>query len=291
MKILYYTSAVSGTGRLVFGISIGNALRRNGISCEYSILSSSPYGHLAGDIPHREIPIESEEQLSPGNWEKSHLYNALREINPDILLVNHCWFTLYHFMDQLPCKKIYLSDQVIDAFFKIPLPGGDMVFNPRQYDQAFRIEPFNCPFEMELINPLIIRNRDEIFSREEALQRLGLKDKPPVAFYGFTGNPGDHERHWKKYSYLKEEGYQLISSTSYQGGLFPIADYYNAFDLMICGAGYNQFWEVIYFDKEAVFEVSPMHFSKQYRRVRECQEYTFSENGADRLVRVITREI
>ena len=60
-----------------------------------------------------------------------------------------------------------------------------------------------------------------------------------------------------------------------------------SFDLVVCGAGYNAFWEIIYFNKEAAFEPVPRRFEDQYRRVRECQEHYFDENGADQLVDLI----
>lgn len=79
----------------------------------------------------------------------------------------------------------------------------------------------------------------------------------------------------------------MIYSTNYHGGLFPAADYFNAFDFIVCGAGYNQFWEAIFFNKEAVFEPTATIFEDQARRVRECQEYYFDVNGADQLVELI----
>ena len=53
----------------------------------------------------------------------------------------------------------------------------------------------------------------------------------------------------KTYSYLEDEGYQMVYSTNYKGGLFPAVDYFNAFEMLICGAGYNSFWEAVYFDR------------------------------------------
>jgi hypothetical protein len=289
VNIVYYTSGLTGTGRLVIGISTGNALRRNGIDCGFTILSSSPFGNLADICGHNhiEIPAEGEEQLSKENYHSSHLYKALTGLKPDVLIINHLWFTMYSFADEFRCKKIYISDHAEDRFFTVPLADRKLHFDKNNFDRVFAIEPFKCRIEMEQIDPLIIRNRDEIMPKETALEALNLDDGKKIAFYGFNGNPGDFEKYKSKYDYLKDVGYNLVYSTNYREGLFPLADYYNAFDLMICGAGYNQFWEVVYFNKEAVFETTPLYYSSQERRILECQEYYFEENGADQLAEII----
>jgi len=66
----------------------------------------------------------------------------------------------------------------------------------------------------------------------------------------YNGHPGDFERVEKEYSYLEREGYSIVATTNYrENGIFPVIDYFNAFDLIVCGASYNAFWEVIYFKK------------------------------------------
>ena len=153
MRVVYYTSGITGAGRLVLGISIGNALRRKGVKCKYTIVHTSPVAHLADDFHNIKVPLETESELSKTNCHKSVLYKTLKKLKPDVLLVNHTWFAPYHFMNELPCKKIYLSDHAYDRHFRVPLPGGDLVFDPGQYDRVLAIEPFTPPFPMERINP------------------------------------------------------------------------------------------------------------------------------------------
>ena len=289
MKICYYTSGVTGSGRVVTGISVGNAFRRKGAACEYTILHSSRFGFLAGDIPQKEIPIENESILSRQNYASSALYAALMEIKPDVLLVDLLWFPLYHFIHELTCKKILLCRQVHDRFFSIPLPDGPISFRPGDFDMVLATEPFTSSVKMDSINPIVIRNRDEILPKEKAMGKLGLDDGRTTCLFSYNGHPGDFERVKKKYSYL-DDLHQVVYSTNYKdGGLFPVVDYFNAFDLVVCGAGYNQFWEIIYFDKEAVLEPTSAVFVDGERRVRECQEYYFDENGADQLADIIMK--
>jgi hypothetical protein len=65
VRVVFYTSAISGAGRLVTGMSIGNALTRKGVSCTYTIAHSSPLGHLAEDFNTVWVPVETEEDLAP----------------------------------------------------------------------------------------------------------------------------------------------------------------------------------------------------------------------------------
>ena len=66
-------------------------------------------------------------------------------------------------------------------------------------------------------------------------------------------------------------------------------DYFNAVDLVVCGAGYNQVWEANYFGKKALFEVLDVNFSDQRLRIRTGQSFRFDENGADQLAEIIRK--
>ena len=79
----------------------------------------------------------------------------------------------------------------------------------------------------------------------------------------------------------------MIYSTNYKGGIFPVADYFNAFNFIITSGGYNSFWEAKYFEKEALFIPVPRQFEDQKKRIDECLGMTFEENGADQLVDII----
>jgi len=288
VKIVYYTSGITGSGRVVTGIAIGNALRRKGMDKEFTILSSSPFARLADGFNHIEIPAEDENALSPENYPSSELFKKLKELAPDVMIVDLLWFPIHHFSKELPCKKLLICRYVHEKFFSIPLPGGRLDFDPSRFDLVLATEPFESMVPMQQINPIVIRNRDEILSREDALKKLGLDEGRQNCLFAFNGHPGDFRRAQKKYSHL-EDFYRMVYSTNYKGGLFPAVDYFNAFDFMVCGAGYNQFWEAIFFDKEAVFEATESIFGDQARRVQECQEYYFDKNGADQLVEIVLK--
>lgn len=290
MRILYYTTGTTGSGHLVLGLSIANAFRRRGVEHTLTILSSSPsFTDLADrmGVRHREVPFENETQLSTEAYASSALYNAVVELDPDILIVTLHWFMLNSFIQELSCKKIFLCRQVDERFFSMPVGGKTLAFQPRDYDLALAIEPFPTSQPLRRINPLVLRNRDEILPRKDALRELGLTEGGNHCLFAFNGKPGEYERVKKMYSYLEDEGYEMAYSTNYHGGLFPAVDYFNAFEMLICGAGYNAFWEAVYFQKEAIFVPMPRRFENQSWRVEECQEYNFERNGADEVTELI----
>jgi hypothetical protein len=290
VRIVYYTVGASGSGNLVLGLSIANALRRHGGEDTFTILSSSPrFLQLADQmgVHHREIPFEDETQLSRTASRSSALYNTIVSLDPDVLIVTLHWFMLSTFIQELPCKKVFLCRQAEDRFFSMTVAGENRAFQPQDYDLALAIEPFPTHQPLQRINPIVLRNRDEILPRRNALTTLGLKEEGNHCLFAFNGGPGEFERVKKTYSYLEDEGYEMVYSTNYRGGLFPAVDYFNAFEMIICGAGYNAFWEAVYFQKDAVFVPGPRRFENQVWRVEECQEYAFARNGADDLVELI----
>ncbi|HOT47024.1 MAG TPA: hypothetical protein PLC28_19255 [Spirochaetota bacterium] len=286
MRIVFYTSGITGAGRLVLGISIGNALARHGIECKYTIVHTSPVAFLANDLNNIKIPLENETELSPKNFHKSILYKTLAKLKPDILIVNHTWFMIYNIIEEMKCQKLYLSDYVYDSHFKVPIAEGVLSFKPEQYERLIAIEPFKSPIPMENINPLVMRNRDEILSRDKAIDRLGLDNGRKIALYAYSGNPEDQSDFMDKYQDL-ENNYQVVKSSVFDKGLFPIVDYYNAFDFIICTGGYNFVWDSVYFMKKAVFEPVPVIFCDQKKRIENSRDFSFDVNGADQLIKNI----
>ncbi len=170
------------------------------------------------------------------------------------------------------------------SFFSIPLPEGSISYSEEEFDLVLAVEPFKGLGPKQQVNPLVIRNRDEILSREQALQELKLQKDRQNCLLAYNGNPGDFERVRKRFTYLQDMGYVVFSTTNYKEGLFPAVDYFNAFDLVICGASYNSFWETIYFDKEAIYIPTETRFVRGERLIKEYRNYRFHENGADQLV-------
>jgi len=289
MRVLFCSNGIAGSGHIALGLSVANALRRSGLEHEFRLLSvETPFAELARrqGVDVRTIPAEDEDTLGPGRWRESQLYRAIVEYNPDMLVVDLFWFALDSFVRELPCRKAILIRQVDPRFFRFRVKSRELVFRPDDYDLVATVEPgFDLPFHSERLEPLIMRNHDEIKDATEARAELGIGAGEHACFFGFNGNAWEGAEVWKSFDYLEAEGWKVIRSDNRSGGLFPAIDWYNAFDMVVCGAGYNAFWEARYFGKEAFFAPFPRNFEDQYHRVRVNSDYVPKENGADQLVR------
>lgn len=134
MRILFYSAGIAGSGHVVLGLSIANALRRAGADAEYSLLSvETPFEGLAGrlGVDIRTVPMENEAELGPDRYRDSALYKAIIDYAPDVLVVDLFWFPLDPFIRDLPCKKVILIRQVDPRFFSMRLPDRDLSFRRR----------------------------------------------------------------------------------------------------------------------------------------------------------------
>ncbi len=282
---------MTGSGHMVQGLSIGGALSRSEKAFDFSLLSlTTEFGALADRLGYtlEQVPFEGTEALSPERYRGSRLFLRILENLPDILVVDLYWAHLDSFLRELPCKKVFLTRQIDPRTFRFRTPDRELAFRPEDWDLVLRTEPgFDLPFPSESVEPLVIRNRDEILSAEVARRDLGLEPEDRACLFAFNGKDGEGAEVWKSFSYLKEEGWTVVRSDNREGGLFPAMDWYEAFDLVVCGAGYNQFWEARYLRKDAYFVPFPRRFEDQARRVRLCSDYEFEENGADQVVRRI----
>ncbi len=124
----------------------------------------------------------------------------------------------------------------------MPLPFADIItlhFDPSQYDLLAEAEPTAASIPMVKINPLIIRNRNEILTRKDALNYLGINPADKHCLFALSGKSKEYRDNIKTYSYLEDEGYRMVYFPNFKN--FPAVDYYNTFDLIISGGGYNAF--------------------------------------------------
>ncbi|MFP4353835.1 MAG: hypothetical protein ACLFUJ_01835 [Phycisphaerae bacterium] len=177
--------------------------------------------------------------------------------------------------------------QVNPPFLRLRLPGGDEVpINPEDYDLALTCEPgFTIPGFQE-INPIVIRNADELLPRAEARARLGVPDGLRNCVIARNGYEGELQELLARHG--GRDGWHLTVLTNQGGrGVFPLAEYANAIDLLISGGGYATFYETRYLGIPAELE----HFERNAEniawRLETNAEYTFAENGADQFAELV----
>jgi len=254
VRIAYYSAAFTGCGHTVRGIAIRNALRRAAVDCEFVIVGTLGMAGLAESqgIAVVQLEPESFDSLSAERFRGSATYQTLSRIAADILIVDLAWFTTHRMVAELPGTSLLLLRQASADFFSYCHNGTATELDPSAYDLVLKIEPCSLPCETVGIDPIIMRQPHELLTRARAAAALGLDPDRPAALIATNGKPGEFEELKQTYSYLDDD-YQLFCSSNHHGGVFPIVDYFSAFDFVVCSGGHNAFWEAVYFGKETVF--------------------------------------
>jgi len=293
VRVTFFSYGLTGAGHIALALSIYYALKR----CCYTTITYTiatritPFARLAEELGAQVVMLPEDDTtlVSPDHFETSLLYKAIAAIAPDILIVDMSWFAIDAFIARLPCKKVFITRQVDPRYFSLRLPARTLSFRPGTYDLIVATEPgFDTPFESKRIEPIVMRNRGEILPLSQARTELGIKGDERACLFAFNGKEGEGALAWKSFSYLEEEGWRVVRSDNRSGGLFPAVDWFEAFELLVCGAGYSAFWEARAFEKQAFFVPFRRNFEDQSRRIAICSDYVPKENGADRLVDIIS---
>jgi hypothetical protein len=97
---------------------------------------------------------------------------------------------------------------------------------------------------------------------------LNIPDSKKCCLISISGYEQESMQYEQYYPQHLEDDYYCISSSNYDlDNHFPIVNYFNAFDMIICGAGYNSFWETRFFNKQAIIIPFKRVFEDQFYRV------------------------
>lgn len=286
MKIVFLTSG-KGSGHVVLATSLFNALKRLNVDFEFILIGNYEYEHLCSSL-FMNCQFEMQPNLYVTDPKSSQLYMILKELNPDFLVTDGLWFPLQNMLDFFRFKKIIFFRQSVDSWFKLESEKyGSIKFYPEQFDYCFSIEPGFLKPGLKMLNPFIIRNRDEIYSVTEAKSKLNLKCHKKVCIVAHNGFEGEFEL-IKQGIKNFDDDYQIITTSNRDGeGLYPLVDYFKGIDLIVGAAGYNIFYEVLYFQKEFRFFPQKRIFEDQSWRIKNNSVYKFDLNGADQLAHII----
>ena len=285
MKIRF-VSLGHGAGHLMRGIAIHNAIQRKGLQADYRMVGvNRVHPSITASCPFEAV------EIVPSRFEtepcETTLYKRLTEEALDLVIVDHAWAWTRKILRDMDCCKILLLRQISAAFLRLRFENRVIEYTPDIFDQVYLIEPFKSPVKGRRIPPVVVRNPDEILSREAARSRLRVPDNRPCAVIAHVGSSSNEMAAVNRlFDSLpeKERYYRMACSGYADNPVFPLSDYYNGIDLMVCGAGYNTFWETRYFNKKAVYLPFRRAEEDQRLRIRDCAGYQMRENGADVLV-------
>jgi hypothetical protein len=278
MRIAYFTAGTVGAGHLVRGVAIGRALARRGFTGEYRAFGPPRPYPAAARAGYEPLAIAEDELRDPSRAPESEVAAALAAFRPDLLLVDMFWAPLRHILP-LPGCECWLLVRVCPRAW---LTGTrETVFAPRQFRRTIAIEPFRHAALREMVDPVVVSNAEECRPPEALRQRLGAPPDRPLVVVMHAGVAGERAQIEAAADGEHVVGFDLFD----EDALFPLAEWLPGADRVLCGGGYNAFWEARWlgYADRTRFTAFPRKIDDQAWRLATCRSYPMRANGADTL--------
>ncbi len=299
MRALFYAVDGLGLGHVTRLVSIARALKRKAPESEVLFVTSSEACQVIGREGFASIKVPSKSLrekvgLSRTRYlrvAQSVTWSAISGFDPDVLVVDT--YPAGSFDELLPVlrwrqKNVFVFREQRDEAARSPLmqatlPLYDAVIVPHL--DAAAVGPVPEPHKLRAVGPILIRERDELPSREAARSRLGLapKDRALYVSFGGGGDP-DLQRSFTQALEVtsKLERLEIVIGAGPLGAfraphvrqlhdLFPALDVLPAFDATLCAAGYNSVTEALFARVPSVFVPFTRVLDDQAARARAVE--------------------
>jgi hypothetical protein len=230
---------------------------------------------IARRSSYRAVPLDPVELSDPRRGGQSELARVLRELSPELLIVDLFWAPLRRLLPIAGCEAWLLVRRVPPVWFKGPpiLP-----YERSLFARVLGIEPGAADgYVDETIDPIVLANPDECRPREALRDALGVAANERLVVVHQAGNAGE----------------AAALAASADDAFFPLCEWLGGADTIVSGAGYNAFWEArrLGYAARSTFVPFTRALDDQAWRVRECSSQVPAENGADVLARRIVRQL
>jgi hypothetical protein len=295
-RIAYFTAGTVGAGHLARGIAIERALARAESTATFALIGPSTTLRLAHRASYHAVAMDPAELAHPERARQSELARTLRELAPDVLLVDLFWAPLRHLLPLPGCEAWLLLRRTPPVWFVGPK---GLPFEPSLFSRILGIEPgLEAPRLDATLPPIVTVNHDELRPKGALREHLRVLDPQPLQVIHQAGAPDD----WRKLLEVRPERPVHVLTPGPPGddvgvrygvhlhdgqALFPLAAWLSDADAIACGAGYNAFWEARWLGhaKRTTFVPFVRTIDDQAWRLRTCWDHTPVENGADVLAR------
>ncbi len=287
-RVALYTSGFIGGGHLALAESIKRALTRAGSKIEFRVF----YAEMPVDIPEGTTcevvrlatdPKELRNQLAA---EQSQTAVALREYNPDLLLVDSAFRDLRYIRPLVDCEAWLLFHWIPRHLFHGPY---NRTFDPSQYSKVIGTEP-GLPFDVDVqLEPVVICNREECHPPFALRDRLHVPTGRQLSLVAHTGRASEMSELEDEERRTHPENFVARATMHDARPIFPLAHWLPGADRIVGGAGYGLFWEVKWLGLAAKAQLRPFPrgIDDQTPRMRNALRYEMRQNGADQLARML----
>ena len=285
----------SGGGHFFGGLALWRAFRRTCKNFHFTLLTDSVL-----DVPEQDdsleiIRINIEKKRLYSRDRETMLYTILKELDPDILIVDQVWFPLQPIIGDFKCLKSIFFRYVVDQWFQTPpLPDGKpRYFNPENYDLVYSVEPsFSVPGSIHL-PPILGVHPDDVKPPELIRNAFYIPEGKKMALLAHAGFKGEMDQILEQAEIDKDE-YEIVSldvEDERNVSLFPLAHYLSGVDLAIGGCGYGFLYETLFYGMKSLYFPQNRGMGDQIWRYKHNQDYKGPFDGADKMVQSLLEHI
>jgi UDP:flavonoid glycosyltransferase YjiC (YdhE family) len=295
-RILFFNINGSGLGHLSRCLAYARRIQGRARPVFFSLAS-------AVEIIH-DMGFEADYFVSPF-WSRSHI-NAwnrelairvglmLEEVRPAAVVFDGTW-PFHGFMDACDAYGVPLriwSNRGLHRKDFEPVPvkesSFDLVIQPGEIGAGFAIERAQRPGRKVTTPPVTLLRRDELLSRDEARDALGLKRDGRYALFSLgPGNLKDvsdiargliEEMHSRGFTVVWARAPISVRDVPLPANVlpisvYPLARYMRAFDVFAGAAGYNTCCEIIQSGVPSLLVPNTMVADDQARRAEMLSRY------------------
>ncbi len=284
MRVAFVTGGTVGAGHLVRGLALRRGLARAGFAGEYRMLGPAlPFPLATAEAGYQPVEIKEDLRLREARQAaESDLARALLAFAPDLVVVDLFWAPLRWVLPHLAAEAWLLVRTCPAPWLSSRL---GMPFAPEQYARIVAIEPIEHPEIGETIDPLVIANPEECRPPTALRERFGVPLEEPLQVVLHAGLPGELAR----LAPPGEPAHTLTLDLHGADPLFPACEWLGGADRIVCGAGYNSFWEAHWlgYAPRTRFVPFARSIDDQAARIERFSGHRPRENGADVLARWI----
>jgi hypothetical protein len=295
-RVVYFTAGTTGAGHLARAFAIERALARAGSKASFTTIGPPSTLRLGGRASDHAVTIDPLALSVAARAEGSALARLLRDLSPEVLLVDLFWAPLRHLLPLPGCEAWLLVRRAPAKWFVGP-PG--LPFDRGAFARVVGIEPgLDEAPASETIAPIVALNPDELRPDRALHEALGVARGEDLHVIHQAGEP--HE--WRSLLQTRAErpvhvfapGLAAGDGAAPGGvhlhdgeGFFPLAQWLSGAATITCGAGYNAFWEARWLGhaRRTTFVPFRRNIDDQAWRLRACAEHVPRDNGADVLAR------